>query len=63
MLYPLSYSRGTGQCIKGAAMGPRSGFRVRGLPKPTKSHKFQACEGTLYRSGRPILSAVRASPW
>jgi hypothetical protein len=39
------------------------GFEVRRLPKLTKLHKFQAHGGTLYRSGRPILSPVQAPPW
>ena len=34
------------------------------MPKPTKLHKFRACEGTLYRSGGSILLLVRArSRW
>ena len=58
MLYPLSYSRAVGQCIKGS--GPsRAGRVVHGLPKPTKLHKFQACEDTLYRGASSILSLVR----
>src|SRR5207244_3449224 len=58
MLYPLSYSRAVGQCIKGGSPS-RAGHGVHGLPKPTKLHKFQACEDTLYRSASSILSLVR----
>lgn len=58
MLYPLSYSRAVDQCIKGR--GPsRAGQEFHGRTKPTKLHKFQACEDTLYRSASPILSLVR----
>jgi hypothetical protein len=58
MLYPLSYSRAVSQCIKGRGAG-RPGREVHGLPKPTKLHKFQACEDTLYRGASSILSLVR----
>jgi hypothetical protein len=36
---------------------------VRHLLKPMKLHTFQACEGTLYRSGGSILSVVRRRQW
>jgi hypothetical protein len=58
MLYPLSYSRAVSQCIKGRRPS-RAGRGVHGLPKPTKLHKFQACEDTLYRGTSSILSLVR----
>ena len=58
MLYPLSYSRAARQCSKGARAA-KERYEVHGLPKPTKLHKFRACEDTLYRSDRPILSLVR----
>ena len=63
MLYPLSYSRTARQCIKPA--GPiRLRIReVRRLLKSLKLHKFQACEGTLYRSGGSILCVVRRRQW
>ena len=58
MLYPLSYSRQARQCIKGRRPA-RDTTSVRALLKPTKLHKFRACEDKLYRSDRPILSLVR----
>jgi hypothetical protein len=58
MLYPLSYSRAARQCSK-AGCQPGKGCEVPGLPRATKLHKFRACEDTLYRSDRPILSLVR----
>jgi hypothetical protein len=42
---------------------PVADRKVRGLLESTKLHNFQACEGTLYRSGGSILSAVRRRQW
>ena len=64
MLYPLSYSRAARQCIKGGdARRWRKTERPAACCKPTKLHKFQACEDTLYRSVGSILSVVRRRQW
>ena len=63
MLYPLSYSRERASVSRATDPGGLRDHEVRGLPKSTKWHKFQACEDTLYRSGGSILSVVRRRQW
>ena len=60
MLYPLSYSRAGRKCSKWRRQ-PGPSEKARRLPKAPKRRTFPACEGTLYRGARPILSLVRAS--